>query len=135
MAALLVSYVPNGERIEVPEGHPRLTLVTCPKPAPAGPRSRRRRRFVPGVLTVAVLVGLWLGTGALAAMRPKPASGVRLAGASLVGGQRYVVRPGDTLWSIAEALDPSGDPRPVVDDIEGQLHGSSLQPGETLVLP
>jgi LysM domain len=135
MAALLVSYVPRGEPVEVPEARPRLTLVTCPSSAPERPRQQWHKRFVPGLLTVAVLIGLWLGTGALAAMRPKPASGVRLAGASLVGGQRYVVRPGDTLWSIAVALDPSGDPRPVVDELEEQLHGSSLQPGETLVLP
>jgi hypothetical protein len=135
MAALLVGYVPKGEPVELPEGRPRLTLVNGASPAPAGRRTRRHRRFVPGLLTVAVLVGLWLGTGALTALRPKPASGARLAGASLVGGQRYVVRPGDTLWSIAVALDPSGDPRPLVDDLEAELRGSTLQPGETLVLP
>jgi hypothetical protein len=135
MAALLVSYLQKGEPVEVPEQRPRLTLVTCPSPASARRQPRRRKRFLPGLLTIAVLVGLWLGAGALTAMRPKPATGVRLAGASLVGGQRYVVRPGDTLWSIAVALDPSGDPRPVVDDLTAQLDGSSLRPGETLVLP
>ena len=37
-------------------------------------------------------------------------------GGAAAGGRRvWIVRPGDTLWSIAEAVDPSGDVRPLVD--------------------
>ncbi len=47
----------------------------------------------------------------------------------------YVVRPGDTLWSIAARLDPTGDPRPVVAKLEAQVGGDTVVPGEQLVLP
>ena len=46
----------------------------------------------------------------------------------------YVVRPGDTLWTIARRADPGADPRPLVDrlvevnDLRGTLHaGDQLQ--------
>ena len=49
---------------------------------------------------------------------------------------RYVVRAGDTLWSIA-ATRYSGDPREAVWRIEQRngLVGRPLQPGTVLVLP
>ena len=49
----------------------------------------------------------------------------------------YVVREGDTLWSIAERLSPGHDPRPVVDALR-QANGvdpGMLVPGSTLVVP
>jgi nucleoid-associated protein YgaU len=50
----------------------------------------------------------------------------------------YVVRQGDTLWSIATGLyDVDRDPRAVVWSIqhENHLHGVGLTPGQILVLP
>ena len=49
----------------------------------------------------------------------------------------YVVRSGDTLWSIAARLArPGADPRPVVDGLEEVNRGTSvLVPGETLRVP
>ena len=48
----------------------------------------------------------------------------------------YVVRPGDTLWSIAAAA-YGGDPREGVWKIQdrNRLGGTLLSPGERLVLP
>jgi len=48
----------------------------------------------------------------------------------------YVVRPGDTLWSVAERM-YSGDPREGVWKLEQRNHLSSatISPGEKLVLP
>jgi hypothetical protein len=48
----------------------------------------------------------------------------------------YVVRPGDTLWSIAAASRP-GDVREGIWQLEQRNHLRSgvLQPGERLVLP
>jgi hypothetical protein len=43
-----------------------------------------------------------------------------------------VVRPGDSLWSVAERLAPGGDPRPVVDALSEARHGTVLTPGETI---
>jgi LysM repeat protein len=50
--------------------------------------------------------------------------------------QTYVVRPGDTLWSIATAH-YAGDPREGVWKIEGEngLHSATIQAGERLVIP
>ncbi len=47
----------------------------------------------------------------------------------------WVVRPGDTLWSIAESLDPRGDVRPLVDRLSAEVHGGDIYPGETIALP
>ena len=48
----------------------------------------------------------------------------------------YVVRPGDTLWSVAERSYP-GDPRQGVWQIEQRNHlaSATIVPGEKLVLP
>jgi LysM repeat protein len=50
--------------------------------------------------------------------------------------QIYVVRPGDTLWSVAERT-YSGDPRQGVWQIEQRNHlgGATITPGEKLVVP
>jgi hypothetical protein len=39
------------------------------------------------------------------------------------------------VWSIATRLDPTGDPRPIVDTIVAQLNGASIAPGERVLLP
>jgi LysM repeat protein len=48
----------------------------------------------------------------------------------------YVVRPGDTLWTIA-AANYAGDPRAGIWEIRERngLSGSLIQPGQRLVLP
>jgi LysM repeat protein len=50
--------------------------------------------------------------------------------------QRYTVRPGDTLWSIA-ATHYAGDPRDAIYRIGRRNHlvGSVIVPGQRLVLP
>ena len=50
--------------------------------------------------------------------------------------ERYVVRPGDTLWSIA-VTHYAGDPRDAVERIglRNHLAGSVIVPGERLILP
>ena len=49
----------------------------------------------------------------------------------------YVVRPGDTLWSIAGDLSPGTDPRPVVHAIAraNGVDAGSLVPGQQLAIP
>jgi LysM repeat protein len=48
----------------------------------------------------------------------------------------YVVRPGDTLWTVAERT-YSGDPRQGVWELEQRNHlgSATISPGEKLVLP
>jgi nucleoid-associated protein YgaU len=49
----------------------------------------------------------------------------------------YVVRDGDTLWSIARRVAPDGDPRPIVDALAtaNRLDGTGLVPGQSLIVP
>jgi LysM repeat protein len=49
----------------------------------------------------------------------------------------YVVRPGDTLWSIAARFAPSTDPRIAVDAIRSanRLDPAALVPGQQLAIP
>ena len=55
----------------------------------------------------------------------------------LVSSRTVVVRPGDTLWSIAADSAPGRDPREVIDEIERLNAGASasLVPGQVLSLP
>ena len=50
--------------------------------------------------------------------------------------RRYVVRPADTLWAIAER-NYAGDPRAAVWELQrrNELRGSTISPGQVLVLP
>lgn len=49
----------------------------------------------------------------------------------------YVVRAGDTLWSIAERLAPDRDPRAVIHEVieVNDLGSAPIVPGQTLTLP
>jgi len=57
--------------------------------------------------------------------------------AKAVARSRYVVQPGDTLWSIAVEMAPSEDPRPLVDAISSTnaIDPTTLAPGQTIVIP
>lgn len=92
----------------------------------------RRRRLVVAILVLSVLLGGrvaadLVGSGPLAAPEPTPPV--------LVSERSYVVQPGDTLWTIARSLQPTGDVRRLVDRLAAQRHGAALQVGERIVLP
>ena len=67
-------------------------------------------------------------------------AGAALGGSTLAVPERHpahhavttVVRPGDSLWTVAERLTPDDDPRPVVDALSAARHGTVLTPGETI---
>lgn len=75
------------------------------------------------VAVIATAVGLLVGAYA----RPSGGAGKR---------QVYVVKPTDTLWSIASSH-YAGDPREVIWRLErkNRLDGTTLVPGQRLVLP
>lgn len=95
---------------------------------------RGLRRLLPGVATLVALAGLWLGGGMLAAGQHPPLA-VLPGSVKTPAGYVYVVRPGDTLWSIATRLQPGGDPRVLVAELESQVPGGTLVPGSRLLLP
>jgi nucleoid-associated protein YgaU len=91
-------------------------------------RTRRRRRLAL-TLVMASIGAAWAGPamsalGSTSAPRP-------------VSSSSYVVREGDTLWSIAERVSPGEDPRPLVDAIAStnRVDPGHLIPGQTLLLP
>ena len=51
--------------------------------------------------------------------------------------QVYVVRPGDTVWSIAVGAAGGADPREVVDAIAARngIDAGAVVPGQALVIP
>jgi hypothetical protein len=124
---------------------PAPTRRPHPRPVPVERRRRlpdratrvRRRRLA--VLVVALaLVGMLLlaGQALVSLTRAGPSSGPEpvSVGDEPVAGQRYVVQPGDTLWSIAADIAPGSDPRPVVDALRAANGDASLEVGEVLTL-
>ncbi len=64
-----------------------------------------------------------------------PAAPVPVGVAPVVGDGEYLVRPGQTYWSIAEALPGSGDIRSRVDALQAANDGKVLHAGDRLVVP
>jgi nucleoid-associated protein YgaU len=90
--------------------------------------ARGRRLLAVGTVTAGVGLASLAGT-VLGGADARP---LHLAGQSSV-----VVRPGDTLWSVASSVAGNGDVRVVVARVReaNGLHGSDLRPGQVLVLP
>jgi len=94
---------------------------------PPGSAVYRRRRAAVAV----IVVGLVLSLGSFmrhADATPTPEG--RLAESTTI-----VVESGDSLWSLAAALAPEGDLRALVAELETIAGGSTLQPGQRLVVP
>jgi hypothetical protein len=93
-------------------------------------RTSVRRRRLAVTLTAGLIAGLCAGPlgHAVAAGGGRPVP---------VARRIYVVRFGDTLWSIARGISPSADPRPIVDAIarSNAVAVGSLVPGQTIVIP
>jgi len=113
---------------------PPLTVV--PDAGPAGVARRRSSPAVRRRRTLFAVIGLLLIALAL------PLSGTggysHPAGSALAenrGPVVYTVQPGDSLWSIAERLDPAADPRPLVARLTAQTGSGTVRPGERILLP
>jgi hypothetical protein len=104
----------------------------------AGPvrLTRRGRIVVTGVSALLIgLASVALATTAQAAR----GVGTDRAGAASQGKYvtRVMVRPGQSLWTLAEGYDPDADPRNIIADIEqlNSLTTDQLQPGQLLWVP
>jgi hypothetical protein len=135
---------PHPRQVEI---RPALRLVrNMPRPSDA---VYRRRRLCAVVLlagfalaVAGVAFALTSGETAPVSVRAGAASGPLVDDPSAYGaghaspppGSFYVVQPGDTLWSIAHQLAPTGDIRAEVDRLE-ELNGTAvLQAGQRLRL-
>lgn len=107
-----------------------------PRPVPGPVRLTRRGRLVLGafivvVATVAITLVSMAISGAQAANHGQAAGGYQ-------GMHQIVVRPGESLWSIAEQAEPAADPRLVEAQImtaNSMTSSSVLQAGELLWVP
>ena len=96
-----------------------------------GPMARTRVRRRPLVaLSLSVALGAILSGPVANAVDPARAP-------EAAASRLYVIRPGDTLWSIAERSMPSVDPRLVVDAIAAanDVDPGALVPGRQLTIP
>ncbi|MEY4338727.1 MAG: hypothetical protein RLZ14_577 [Actinomycetota bacterium] len=92
-----------------------------------------RRRLLVCCVLAAVVAFVWLGAGSVVANRggdPASASAVRPTATVT-----YVVQPGDSMWSIAAAHRGDHSQVDYVDMLIEVNGGSSLEPGQQLVLP
>jgi nucleoid-associated protein YgaU len=112
-----------------------LRLVEAPVRSGGRPRRRtsmavrRRRTLLAAMALLVVVLALPLsGTGG-----HSHATGSALAGAN--GVTTYTVKPGDTLWTIAEQVAPTADPRPLVAQMAARIGSETVVPGERIVVP
>jgi hypothetical protein len=109
--------------------------VPCRPDVPGTPGlrlTRRGRVVVAAAVALLITVGSAMGAGvAEATSHQVPRS---VAERNLV---QVTVRPGQSLWSVAEAADPDADTRVVIQEIIGfnTLSGEVLYPGEQLWVP
>lgn len=99
------------------------------------PATYWKRRIVVVLLAVALVLvmaraGAALGGSTPAAPERHPAHSAAHSGPTT--SRSTVVRPGDSLWTVAERLAPGDDPRPVVDALSEARHGTVLTPGESI---
>jgi hypothetical protein len=123
------------------ESRPRHGGRTPARPLPDRATRWRRRRLATLVVGALLLLGL---VGVVQVVAPplstsgggSPATAP--SGASPpVAGEVYVVQPGDTLWTVAGAVAPDRDPRPVVDRLRevNDIGGAgALDVGDRLVI-
>ena len=126
-------------------GRPHLRLLPSIAESPSVAHSVyvRRRVMAVAVATVAVIaiyLALQAGTswGIQQLHAASSAPQVILASATSSSASTpvtYTVRPGDTLWSIARALQPTGDVRPLLGKLRTAYSGQALVPGKSIFVP
>ena len=120
----------------VPGREPRFGSAAGAQPTRAPLRLTRRGRLVVTVLLVVVFSAAALLLTALVSGRAQATNhGEPRAGYQ--GMHEIVVRPGQTLWSIAAAAEPTADPRSVVQEImsANALDGPGIRAGQLLWVP
>lgn len=120
------------------------TIISGPIPARIQSAAAAARLPVPSAVRltprgrIVVTAAFALLIGALSVLLATAAQATR-SGSVTPGGRvaKVAVRPGQSLWSLAEAYDPNSDPRVIVQEIQqlNSLAGGELQPGQLLWVP
>ena len=126
-----------------PASRPALRLVTAhdgrvvDAPVDLGITPLHLAAAVAAIL-IAMVLALAIGNGALAGLAPGPAAATTPTSSTAStdpAGAQVTVGAGDTLWSIARRVQPTGDVRPLVDQLVASYGSAPLQPGQQLVVP
>jgi Tfp pilus assembly protein FimV len=124
---------------------PRLRLVTAGA-SPAAAVYRRRRlaalALLVALIVVAVVGASLLSRSSATVRTTTPGSGVVVREPAAYGaahvpvpeGATYVVRPGDTLWTIAQAIAPDTDVLATVDHLSTLNRTTALAAGQQIRL-
>jgi hypothetical protein len=90
---------------------------------------------VVAAVAVVIVATLGLGSGWFRGLAPAGPPASAPAAAPAPGAAVVTVRPGDSLWSIARRLQPTGDVRALVDRLLEANGSRPLQPGDRVVVP
>ena len=125
------------QRVRVQRASARRVRVQGASMQPGGLRlTRRGRRVLTGFAMLVAVIGAMLIWTSVAGGAQAPRVGAP-ARSAYQGMTQVVVRPGQTLWSVAAAADPSADPWTVIQQISdaNALNGSQIQAGQLLWVP
>ena len=125
------------QRASVQRASARRVRVQGVSMQPGGLRlTRRGRRVLTGFAMLVAVIGAMLIWTSVAGGAQAPRVGAP-ARSAYQGMTQVVVRPGQTLWSVAAAADPSADPWTVIQQISdaNALNGSQIQAGQMLWVP
>jgi hypothetical protein len=125
------------QRVRVQRASAQRVRVQGASMQPGGLRlTRRGRRVLTGFAMLVAVIGAMLIWTSVAGGAQAPRAGAP-ARSAYQGMTQVVVRPGQTLWSVAAAADPSADPWTVIQQISdaNALNGSQIQAGQLLWVP
>jgi LysM domain len=125
------------QRVRLQRARAERVTVRQASVQPGGLRlTRRGRRVLTGIVMLVVIISAMLIWTSVAGGAQAPGSGSP-APSVYQGMTQIVVRPGQTLWSIAIAADPSAAPWSVVQQIinTNALNGAQIAAGQLLWVP
>ncbi len=127
----------NTHRLLVQRVRAQQVSVRGTSTQPGGLRlTRRGRRVLTGFVMLVIVVSAMLIWTSVAGGAQAPGRGAPPSSA-YQGLAQVVVQPGQTIWSIAAAAEPSADPWTVVQQISdaNALNGTQIQAGQLLWVP
>lgn len=135
VSALLHHQSPTTQR-------PHLFLVPASPAmrASVSPAVYRRRRLAAVAIALLTVFTVWVAVQSIAGSSLATAGGTPMQTISASqpiaepSEVYWTVRPGDTLWSIAQAVTPKGDIRPVLKRLDDRYGSEALTAGQNILV-